>query len=126
MGPDGARPDWDHLHTPADSAALSIEQVRDRFWERASLEGLELQTFLEEEVQGARTRPDADPGVVFAVLRALVEDVTDTRLLNIALKAEDEGTIYAELADERIEEVQQEQGRLLDWLDRREGGKGPE
>lgn len=109
----------------AEGSGSGLDALRDRFWERASLEGLELDAFLADEVAVLQRRDVSAREAGFAHLRDLVEDVTDTRLLNIALKAEDEGTIYAELADERIEEVQGERARLIEWLDRAQARPDP-
>lgn len=119
----GQEPEKQSLGPPAETAggAGNLDALRDRFWERASLEGLGLDAFLKEEVLGLEGSPAGEREAGFACLRELVEDVADTRLLNIALKAEDEGTIYAELADERIEEVQEERTRLIDWLETEAG-----
>ncbi len=94
-----------------------LEDMRERFWERAALEGLELHAFLEEELARVENVPEPDRAEFLQDLRNLVEDVADTRLVNIALKAEDEGRMYAELASGLEEGVREERERLLDRLD---------
>lgn len=101
----------------ADDGEARYERLREAYWLAASIEGLTLGGFVD------RTLGEEGSGAtVLALLTRLVEDVEDTVLRNIALKAEEEGGMYEALADERIEEVQAERAELLDRL--REAASG--
>ena len=91
--------------------AETYEEMRDRYWELAGVEGVGLAEFVEAEL----ARPDGPARV--ATLRRLVDEVEDTALQNIAVKAEEEGGVYESLADERIAEVNEERAALMDRLD---------
>ncbi len=95
--------------------AEAYEALRERYWQLAGVEGVSLEAFVEDELSAG-----AGPGAIDR-LRSLVEDVLDTALKNIAVKAEEEGGVYEEMADERIEEVGEERARLLARLDRAAG-----
>lgn len=91
-------------------AAVGYEGLRERFWELASVEGVSLSAFIDDAVA-------TGPGPAeIALLCRLVEDVEDTILQNIALKSSEEGGVFETMADERIEEVQEERAVLLDRL----------
>ena len=97
-------------------AEARYEALRERFWELASIEGVSLSEFLDARL----TQTPAPGPEALADLVRLVEDVEDTMLENIALKSQEEGGVYEDLADERIDEVQAERAALLDRL--REAG----
>jgi hypothetical protein len=86
------------------------EVLRERYWELAGIEGIGLGEFVENELLGA-TRADVER------LRRLVDDVEDTALKNIAVKAGEEGGVYEALADERTAEIAEERARLFARLD---------
>ena len=97
-----------------DVAVQAWEVLRDRYWERAGVEGLSLDAFCRETMAGHTGRARLRTA---ELLRALVDDVTDTRLANIALKAGEEGAMYAALAEEREAEVRAEHERLMALLE---------
>ena len=97
-----------------DEGEARYEALRERFWELASIEGMSLAGFLDAAL-GESPGPEALLDLV-----RLVEDVEDTMLENIALKSQEEGGVYEDLADERIDEVQAERASLIDRL--REAG----
>lgn len=94
----------------------TYEAMRDRYWELAGVEGMSLRAFLQQELG----RPAGADHI--ARLRRLVDDVLDTALQNIAVKAEEEGGIYEALAEERMAEVGEERAALAQHLDAFEAG----
>jgi hypothetical protein len=107
----------------ADEAAYA--DLRDRFWQAASLDGTPLEGFVAAEL--ARAPSGAGRRRVRMRLRRLVDEVADVRLHHIALREEEEGGVWAELAEERRREVEAERDRLRERLDAdaaREGDGG--
>ena len=92
------------------------EAMRDRYWEVAGIEGVSLEAFVESALSDDRSE------ATLRRLRRLVDEVEETALLNIAVKAEEEGGMYEALADERIEEVREEHARLAARLERAADG----
>lgn len=88
------------------------EALRDRYWELAGIEGVGLAAFLEAELRRDAGRESVER------LRRLVDEVEDTAVKNIAVKAEEEGGPYEALADERMAEVAEERAALAARLDR--------
>lgn|GEM_PF-3809256 len=86
------------------------EALRETYWERAGIEGLDLAAFVDESLAQV---PDA---AALGRLARLVDEVCDTALLNLAAKAQEEGGVYEALAEERAAEIQEERGRLGDRL----------
>ncbi|MCL6596580.1 MAG: hypothetical protein K6V73_10280 [Firmicutes bacterium] len=97
----------------ADEAAYA--DLRDRFWQAAAVEGTSLEEFVAAEL--ALAPSGAGRKRVRARLRRLVEEVADVRLHHIALREEEEGGVWAELAEERRREVEAERDRLRERLD---------